>query len=59
MSEKILSYWLEKIGPALDIPNLLQSYDYLYLLINTTSKSEFVARGLPRSRSTSRSRSWT
>lgn len=57
MSEKILKYWFKKFSSHLEIKYrfkdekkkeeefkgvLLSSHEYLYLLTNTTSKSQFV-----------------
>ena len=44
MSERVLTYWVKKIGDKMEIPNCLRSYEFIYLLINTVKKSEFVSR---------------
>lgn len=44
ISEKILTFWISKFGPHLEVANTLRSHEYLYLTANTTNRTKFIER---------------
>ena len=44
MSERILTHWVSKFGPHLEVANTLRSYEFIYLMANTVNRTKFIQR---------------